>query len=673
MPEKKNIPPRLRAASVITNSYNEQDNTIEVIAATDSEVLQVSWDGMLREVLSMDAAHVRMQRLLSGAPALDNHQRYGSVKDTVVGVVTTARLESGKLICTIKFSEREDLKEFITDVKSGIIKNISIGYRVYKYEITEEVEKIPIYRAVDWEPFEVSFVPVPADYMAGVRSQQQISDNTVEIISTNTNNHNMKHSQILQMVRAAGLGIEFAEKLFAIEDLTEDKARTMIDAEKAAKSAPPAEHSHKNEKRSSEIINSVRAAGFDIAYAQELIDDEKMTVDKARAAIIAKMAEGQKPANPGNAAVNNTPEGEQRFRNDAINGLILRSGQIPENKLNAAELPSARTFQHSSLLRFAAMCLERAGVNISTMGDRQIAERAITTSTSDFPVVLENVMHKILLAAYATVPDTWRRFCRVGSVTDFRQHNRYRPGSLTRLDKVLANGELKNKALADATKESIKADTYGNIINISRETIINDDLGYFTSLAADLARAAALGIEVDVYAALALNSGNGPTMSDGNPLFHSSHGNIITGAAPSVASFDAIKTKMGRQKDHSGNNFLNLRPDILLLALEQGAAADAVNDSMYDPDAANKLQKKNTSYKTFKDIVATAYITGNEQYAFADPAIAAVMEVAFLNGVQTPYIEREDAFSSLGIKYRIYHDYGVGAIDWKGAVKNPGA
>ena len=692
MPDNQhNIPPRLRAASVLTNSFNEQENSIEVVAATDAEVLQVSWEGLMKEVLSMTAGHVRMDRITNGAQALDNHQRYGSVRESVVGVITAARLEAGKLICKIQFSERADLKDFIVDVKKGIIRNVSIGYRVYKYEITEEIGQVPVYRAIDWEPFEVSFVPVPADYLAGVRSQQTTTDNSVEIISsTNTNTNKMKRTtEILKLIRAAGLGIEFAETLINDENIDIEKARAMIDAEKAKSTGAPApvpapagnEGSRSTEtklerKRSADILNAVRGAGFDIEFAETLINDENITVDGARAAIIAKLSAGRTQANPTNAAnpgIEVRADEADKFRNAAVTGMVLRSGQVKEDKFKPDELVAGRGFQGMSLLRFAAECLKRAGVDISTLSDKEIAKRAITSSTSDFPVVLENVLHKMLLNSYAIVPDTWRKFCMVGSVTDFRAHKRLRPGSMSRLEQVGENGELKTKKINDATSESITAKTFGNIINISRNMIINDDLGYFSRLTSDLGRAAARSIEIDVYALLALNSGVGPTMSDGKALFHADHANIVTTALPSVASFDTYKVAMASQKDHNNNDILDITPSILVLGIANGAAADAVNDSLYDPDASNKLQKKNTSYKTFKELVATARITGNKQYAFADPTVLPVLEVAFLNGVQTPYLEQEQSFEQLGLQWRVYTDYAVGAIDWKGAAYNAGS
>lgn len=691
MPDRREIGQQYFRAQFDVNTINKDKRTVEIVFATEREVMMYNWQtGLVREVLVCDNSAGDLSRLNNGAPLLDTHRKY-SVKTDGLGVVEKAWFENGKGRATVRFSKRADVESVWQDVQDGMITGISVGYNVYQYETTEEVGKLPLYRATKWEATEISMALVQADADSSVgRNQSDQQKHQVEIISTNSNKSNMKHSEILQLVRAAGLGIEFAEKLFAIENISADTVRSMIDAEKT-KTAPPANQqqppapvadpSAENTraankaatKATSEILNAVRAAGFDIAYAEELMNIEGMTPDKARTAIIAKLADGtDKPTRAGTATVNSA-DGEARFRNEAATGMILRSGQVTADKFKPEEVAASRNFQQSSLLRFAAMCLQRAGVDISAMSDFQIAQRAITTSGSDFPVVLENVMHKILLAQYGIVPDTWRRFCKVGSVSDFRVHNRYRPGSLTRLDEVKENGELKNKALVDATKESIQAKTFGNIININRQTIINDDLNYFSSLAADFGRAAARGIEQDVYALLALNSGAGPTMTDGITLFHASHGNVITGAVPSVASFDAVKVALANQKDYAGNDYLDLSPSILLLNTSQSAAADAINDSLYDPDASNKLQKKNTSYKTYKDIVATPRVGTTNQYSFADPSIAAVLEVAFLNGIQTPYLERHDSFEQLGTHWRMYFDYGVGAIDWKGAVRNPGA
>lgn len=303
----------------------------------------------------------------------------------------------------------------------------------------------------------------------------------------------------------------------------------------------------------------------------------------------------------------------------------------------------------------------------------EIVAAAFTQGTSDFPVLLENAMHKALQSAYAKAALTWNRFCAVGSVSDFRAHNRYRTGSFGSLDTVNELGEFVNKSIPDGEKASIQAGTKGNIINLSRQAIINDDLGAFVGLSGMLGRAAARTVEVDVYALLALNAGLGPTMGDGKTLFHADHGNIGAGAAISMASIDADRVLMASQRDVSGNDYLDLRPAVLLVPIGLGGTARSINDAQYDPDTANKLQKPNIVNGLYRDIVDTPRLGGTRRYSFTDPTEAPVLEVAFLDGVQDPYLEVQDGFDVDGARYKVRLDYGVAAVDFRGAVTNAGA
>lgn len=689
MPQKKNIQPMIRAAQFVPSSYNESKNTVTLVAASESEVLQRTWDGTINEILSMQPGHVRLERLNAGANVIDNHDhRYTSVRDSVLGVVTRAWVEDGKLMCEVRFSNREDIKGFIQDVRDGIQRNISIGYRVYKYEITEEEGKIPVYRATDWEPFEVSFVAVPADFVAGVRNHGD-ANNQVEIVTTNSNNNNMKRSsEILKLVRAAGLSIDFAQTLIDDESITVEQAQEKISAEKVrvAGSAPApvntpaapapapvatAEAPKADRKRASEILSAVRAANFSIEYAQELIDDETMTVDQARAAIINKLAEsGTQSRSQAQAKPNTTVTADERDKERTliVTNLAIRSG-LDVKHLDKDAIQPSHQFRGYSLLDIAKYSLERAGIDYKGLDKMDIVGRAFTSSTSDFPIILENVMHKMLLSSYNTVADTWSKWCRRGTVSDFRAHNRYRMGSFSRLDKMTENGEYKSKKINDAEKNSITADTFGNMINISRKMIINDDVQAFNDLALKLGRAAGLSVEIDAYALLASN----PTMGDGVALFHANHGNLVTGAAMSVAEFDKLRTTMAKQKDKDSNDFLDMRPSILLCGIDKGGDAKVINDAQYDTDTADKLQKPNKVRGLFSQIVDTPRITGNEYYAFADPNVEPVIEVAFLDGNSTPYLESKEGWKVDGTEWKVRMDYGVAAVGYRGAVKNPGA
>lgn len=428
--------------------------------------------------------------------------------------------------------------------------------------------------------------------------------------------------------------------------------------------------------RASTIRAAVEKAKLEPAFAQEMID-AGTSVDEARAKIIDKIAEAAPQVTNYQPAVV-TQDARDKFREGAVNSLLVRFGHAAVVEKAAAlsgnkvriDAGEFRGFTNADLARES---LRMAGIRGDFRTSEQVVRAAITQTQSDFPTLLETAMHKVLLAAYATAPHSWNRFCGIGSVTDFRAHNRYRKGSFGALDSLNEAGEYKRKSIPDGEKESITASTKGNIINLSRQAIVNDDMDAFFGLAADLGMAAQLSIETDVFALLALASAAGPTMSDGVTMFHASHANIGTAGAPSVTSFDDARVKMGSQTDPSGNQYLALRPAVWLGPLSLLGTATVVNNAVYDPDTANKLQKPNMVQAMFDDMVGTPRLTGTRWYAFADPATNPAIQVAFLNGEREPVVETRDGWNVDGTEWKVRHDYGVGAIDYRTALTNAGA
>lgn len=408
------------------------------------------------------------------------------------------------------------------------------------------------------------------------------------------------------------------------------------------------------------------------ALQTEVLADPALTIETIQAKLLAEVGKGTEPANPQGAhpRVETVADEADKQRGAAVQALLVRAAVDTTTQGRAAM--SANPYRGATLLDLARASLARAGVKTDGMDKMGIVAAAFTQGTSDFPILLENTMHKALQAAYATASLTWARFCATGSVSDFRAHNRYRLGSFGSLDAVNELGEFTNKTIPDGEKASIAAGTKGNIINLSRQAIINDDLGAFVGLSAMLGRAAARTVEVDVYALLALNAGLGPTMADGKTLFHADHGNITTGAAISMAAIDADRVAMASQKDVSGNDYLDLRPAVLLVPIGLGGTARSINDAQYDPDTANKLQKPNVVNGLFRDIVDTPRLSGTRRYLFADAGEAPVIEVAFLDGAQEPALEMQDGFDVDGARYKVRLDYGTAAIDFRGAVTNAG-
>ncbi len=404
----------------------------------------------------------------------------------------------------------------------------------------------------------------------------------------------------------------------------------------------------------------------------EVLTDPEMSLEAIQAKLLDKMGKDVTPANPsGSFPKVELVEEEAEKRMDAMTtALMCRAGVVTDAKVKASL--GSNPYRGSKLLDLARASLERGNIKSVGMGQMEIVAAAFTQGTSDFPVLLENVMHKTLQARYALAALTWNRFCATGSVSDFRAHNRYRLGSFGVLDAVNELGEFTNKTIPDGEKASITATTKGNIINLSRQAIINDDLGSFIGLAGMLGQAAARTVEADVYAVLAQNGGLGPVMPDGQTLFHASHNNIGAPAAISMAAIDADRVLMASQLDVSGNDYLDLRPAVLLVPIGLGGTARTINEAEYDPDATGKLQKPNMVNGVFRDIVDTPRISGTRRYLFADASEAPVLEVAFLDGASDPYLEMQDGFDVDGARWKVRLDYGTAAVDFRGAVTNAG-
>lgn len=405
----------------------------------------------------------------------------------------------------------------------------------------------------------------------------------------------------------------------------------------------------------------------------DVLTDPSVTPSAASQRLLAHLGKDASPARPAGAVphVETLADEDDKRREAMSQAIMARAAVLPKG---AARDLSANPYRGHRLMDLARAALQRGGIKTDGMTSMEIVGAAFTQGGSDFPVLLENTLGKTLQAAYATTPDTWSRFCATGSVSDFRVSPRYRVGSLANISLVNELGEFQYRAIPDGEKSTIQAVTKGNIINLSRQAIINDDLGAFVGLAAAFGRAARRTIEADVYALLGLNTNAGPTMSDGQPLFHSTHNNVAgSGAVPSVTTMDAARAAMASQRDVSLNDFLDLRPAIGLFTMAQGGNARVLNQSVYDPDATNRLQRPNMVAGLLADIIDSPRVPGTNWYVFADPQVAPAIEVAFLDGVQEPFMEMQDGFDVDGARWKVRLDYGVAAVDWRPAYRNPGA
>lgn len=651
------MPPQLFEARLLPNSFNPETRTIEVVWGVGARVRRFDWweDRYYDEELSMEPDAVDMSRLESGnAPVLRDHNTYSI--QAQIGVVDSATLASGEGRAMLRLSEREDLAGIVGDIRAGIIRNISIGYTVQRYQVDEVPGSVPVYRAVEWRPHEISFVTVPADAAASVRSSPETAPGALPCVFTRaTSAQPTPESEMPQPANAADAATRAAAEA--------DATVTTTAAAAAPAAAAPADTAGESQ-RAADIVelctrhgHADRAAeylraGHSVDRVRQLILDEQVRADTNAGGHINRVQAGVDEAD--------------KFRGAATDSILARAMVVNPTTKSRYVVDGANPVRGMQLRELARECLHRIGVRTAGMSTLEMVGRAFTQSTSDFPVLLENAMHKSLQAGYAVAADTWRRWCAVGTVSDFRAHNRYRVGSLGNLDSLTELGEFKNKAIPDGEKSSITASTKGNIINLSRQAVINDDLGAFVGAATMLGRAASRTVEAGAYALLASN----PTMGDGYALFANEHGNLESAGAPTVATIATARVKLASQKDISGNDFLDLRPAIFLSGLGYGSDARVLNAAEYDPDTANKLQRPNAVRGLFRDVVDTPRIADTKWYMFADPGEAPVIEVAFLEGNDTPFLDQEEGFTVDGSRWKVRLDYGIAAIDYRGAVRN---
>ena len=172
-------------AQIRAASFREADNSIEIIWTTGAAVRRRGLDGFYDELLSLAPGHVRLGRLNSGAPFLNTH-RDGNLSDVLGAVVAgSAKIVAGKGLARIKLSTAPGDADHVQKIKDGVVRNISVGYAIHSAERIETDSGIPILRVTDWEPLELSAVPVPADAGAQiVQARSKAAKSSTVTVST---------------------------------------------------------------------------------------------------------------------------------------------------------------------------------------------------------------------------------------------------------------------------------------------------------------------------------------------------------------------------------------------------------------------------------------------------------------------------------------------------------
>jgi len=441
-----------------------------------------------------------------------------------------------------------------------------------------------------------------------------------------------------------------------------DEVRGMIDdaVHKATQETLQNEY-----KRQDDIRETVRLAGYGSDVADEYIRSGE-DVNTVRSKLFERMKTEAPPVGAGRISVGE--HDQDKFRAAAVSGLLVRCG-IREEK----PAPGHEAFRAASIEKVARECLERMGVNTRSLASRdqvarEILKRAGSVSTDDFPSIFLDVANKVLLQAYRESPNTWRPWVNVVSASDFKDQYGVSLSEAPDLELVDQNGEFKHGSFSDK-QESYALGTYGKIVDLTRQMIVNDDMRAFSRLPRLLGNAARRKEAEIVYSLLI----NNPTMSDGNKLFSSNHNNL--GSNVGRVTSDRLASGRGtmrRQKGPQGAH-LDLQPAILLTPTSQETDAEVLLRSATLPVSGANADYNPWANK-LRPIAEPRLDDDSEDawYLIADPNQVDTVEAAFLDGNEEPYFEEQQEFGRDAVSYKVRHDFGAGVMEWRGFFKNPG-
>jgi len=290
---------------------------------------------------------------------------------------------------------------------------------------------------------------------------------------------------------------------------------------------------------------------------------------------------------------------------------------------------------------------------------------AAAWASHDISGILSATVNKFLLAGFDGVEQAWRQISATRAVNDFKTITSYRLNGGFKFDKIPNGGELKNAA-ASEEERTISADTYGIMTSVTRTDLINDDLGALTAVPQRIGRGGALKLN-DVFWASFLDDASFFTTGRKNLM---TSGTTPAAGALSLASLKNVVKTFRKLKDPDGNP-LAVEPRILMVPVDlEVDALEIMGSSLIQSGNTSGQPERNVLAGRYQ-VVASTYLTNvTDYYLLASPADLPVMEVAFLNGVQSPIVETADAdFNVLGIQMRGYFDFGVSKAEYLAGVK----
>lgn len=662
--------------------------TAQLVFAAGATVRRYDWyrERSYLEQLVVEEGAIRMDRLTRGAPLLNTHNAWSL--EAQLGVVENPSIAAGEGLCDVTFSRRDSVAGYVQDVADGIIRNVSVGY------VRHRVEMVPpaaddgdwLYRVIDWEPYEVSLVPIPADMDCQVRGTEAQAPSGAEVAQRTFPCEFIEvRSQPASPTVGASAAISTLKEP-SMSQASAGGAAATTDQQRAAPTGAPAAPGVAPAALGNAVADAAAAAAqraadisdvctrHNVAHLAAGLIRGGQTVEQARAAVLEELAH-RDAASGGHRNVRiETVTDEMATRlaglEQAITHRVAPGTVLDDN---------GRQYRGMSLLEMGRDLLEAHGVKTRGMERMQLASTILTFrsggmhTTSDFSSLFANVANKRLRGVYDENPGTyglWAR--RAPNAPDFKNITVVQLSGAPELLRTNEHGEFKYGTMKDGA-ETYGIVTHGRIVSLSRQALVNDDLRAFDRMVTGFGASARRLENRLVYAQL---TGN-PTMSDGEQLFSEVHKNIATGAASALqfSALSAGRTAMRLQRGLQGEE-LNLAPSFLIVpaALEQ--TAYQLTSSNYTPAKQSDVNEFRAGGRTSVEPIVEPILDSVSATAWhlaAANSQVDTVEYTFLDGAEGPVIESEIGFEIDGVSYKCRHDFAAKAVDHRGLYRANGA
>lgn len=629
------IPPGYRDALIRAETFDDKARTVELVFTTGALVRRRRfYDDDFDEELVVSAAAVRLARLKAGAPFLNSHR--ATDLSAVIGIVTDARIANGQGLATVRFSVRDDVQPLVADIRAGVIKNVSVGYRVHKFEIEKRDGQPELWRATDWEPLEISAVAIGADPLAQIRA-----DEPQELYS-------------FKKIYVSRPGEPGKRKVAKMSETQLDPSPDEIRVEER--------------KRAAGILDTCRRHQLGEAFAERLLNSSLSLQDARNAALDEIARRDNLTAGISEISLRGML-GDDAGPQAMAAAILARIS--PKYRDELAKNPAARAFANLSLTEMVRQNLGASGQR-GDFNKNQLADIAIrgggvgygAQTTSDFAAALEMSARRVLQDAYQAAEPGARLLARETQFTDFRPQRSIAGGAFPQLLKVPEGAEVKNGAL-DLSGEDIVAATYARIAALTRQAIINDDVGAFADMTRLAAEAAIATEQILIAGVIEAN----PKLRDGEDVFSAAHGNLAaSGAVISEATLStavaAIRNQVGVSKER-----IALTPRFLLVPTNiETAARKAV--AAVNPTSTAEAN----IFQGLQVIVEPRLVSQTAWYLVAGSGDMPAVGLArgYIGG-QGPEVVTQQGFRFEGVEVKCRIDFGTGWQDFRSWYKNPGA